>query len=254
MRDPRPGDSINALPAICKLAEKYERVNLIMANREIQALADFPPNVKDGMTDEPRGHRIAPVYLLGISEAIGFKIGKDMPHPTTAMIRWCGFECDEVVQPKIKTLSATDDDIPSYEVVFCPWSSDSQRGMRLQQALLTIQGLHGRSIVMFGRREDKFEDDLFDEFNDVDCWPIASPLFIVAVMRKAKVVVTMDSFAGRLAHAAGVRNHLLLLTEAMPYQWASHPDATIVPVKLNEAFDPEFVARAIEEGLQLTPA
>jgi hypothetical protein len=48
------------------------------------------------------------------------------------------------------------------------------------------------------------------------------------MMQEAKVVVTVDSGPSRLAHAAGIKNHLLLSAKVVPEQWATHPGATVI--------------------------
>jgi hypothetical protein len=49
------------------------------------------------------------------------------------------------------------------------------------------------------------------------------------LLRQAKVVVAVDSFGGRLAHAAGVKNHIVVNSGATPVQCQTYPGATVMP-------------------------
>ena len=237
VRDPRPGDSLMHLPAICGLAKEFERVNVIMVNKAIQELAAFPDNVFDGMRDEPRGHRIVPVFVMGVSEAIGFKVGPDMPHPTVALMRWAGLECDDI--PKQPRIGVADTATWAYDVVFAPWSSDSARRLTVDQACEVLRRLRPLKCAIIGAQGDSMiYSNLADIQYDMKFADVAH------LMLSAKVVATMDSFPGRLAHAAGVKNHIAIHTGAMPVHWATHPGATDVVVDLKD-FKPEAIVEAI---------
>lgn len=242
-RDPRPGDAIQTLPTICALAKQFDRVNVVMANREIQELAEFPPNVCDGLRDEPRGHRIQPTFVLGVSEAIGFEVGPNMLHPSVALMRFAGLECDDI--PKRPRIKVAPIEVAPYDVVIAPWASDTwRRSLKRDDVRRLILALGPGNFAVIGSETN---DRLEKGTNAAIAYGLDFDL-VAGVMATAKVVVTVASFPSRLAFAAGVKKHILLLTDAMPHQFESHPGATIVPIDLQD-FKVEPIVSAIKEAL-----
>ena len=249
-RDPQPGDALCHLPAICALADEHDTVYLAFANQQILSIADLPENVVDVLQAEPVWKRKSMLtQTLGVAASIDYCHRTDIMHPTQHLIEWCGLPVPaEVPQPKIRVA-----DVPqsgevshAFEVVLAPWTSAPERGMTHAQATELCAALKGLDVTLIGGESDPVI--------------VASPHrfyggtypFIVRTMRRARVVVTVDSFPNRLAHAAGIERHIILDSGATPWQWQSHPGAVRVQGKLVDGqatWNIDDIVNTIEGGL-----
>ena len=209
------------LPAICGLAEKYDRIFLGMNNRRIQEIADFPENVVDVLSKEPEfSLREMPVYVIGIAAAIEYTFFQSMLSTIRCVFRLVGLPIpDETPRPRIKEYSGPP--VPSYDVILAPFTSADERTLTVDQVKNLCNRIPG-SIGILGGDDNPEILSLksiyhrpFDE--------------AAQYLRQAKVVVAVDSFGGRLAHAAGVKNHIVVNSGATPVQCQTYPGATVMP-------------------------
>jgi hypothetical protein len=228
-RDPQPGDALMALPAICALAQRYDRLFLAMAHDQVRRLAAFPRNVSDMFFDEP-SFRIAtlPVYALGVAAAIPNGLpGCTTLHPTQYLFARAGLPTPTTVpQPQLAVSSGA---APTYDVLLAPWTTAPERTLTFVQAQALVHALRPLRVGVIGGASDPPLGDCYHEYGR----PYAD---VVRMMRAAGAVVTVDAFPNRLAHAAGIAKHVLLATPATPPHWQGHPGAMIVRVN-----QPHFV-------------
>jgi hypothetical protein len=247
------------LPAICGLAEKYDRVYLAMYNRQVFAIADLPPNVVDILQSEPRWvNEKKDVLWLGAGEACDYDPGKQ---PARSLI-WRFMERAGLVhsayldtlseeeliatlpQPKVKVSEA----YRPYDtdVILAPWTTASQRRMTWEQAWDLREALYvGRKYRLLVVGGEK----------DPQCWPDlygASFEHVGAMMLRTRCVVSVDSFPGRLAHAVGVKKHIVLDSTVTPWITQAHPGAIRVKGRLEgeqAMWDIPTIVKAIDEAL-----
>jgi len=217
--DPLGGDSLMSLPAICGLAEKYDHLYVEMANAGVWEIADFPPNVSWawGCGFQPNRH------FLGMAAAIGYGFTSDMLHPTQSLMRFVGLDVPpEPVRPRIKPYSGGGP-VPEFDVVIAPFTTAAERTLTVAQTwdLRTRLGDHTVAVLGGGTNPD---------VPFVQCYYNQPFAWGAELLRKAKVVVAIDSFPGRLAHAAGVKHHIVLDTGATPPQTQTYPGAIIMRV------------------------
>jgi hypothetical protein len=235
--DPLAGDSLCSLPAICALAERYDRVWVEMANRQVCAIADFPPNVNR----EPWGNDAhEPAYhFLGVAAAINYYFTPDMLHPVQSLMRFAGLEVPaEVPQPRIKRYFRT---VESFDVILAPFTSAKERTLDVQlvEALVKlIQDGNDKRVAILGGGTNPNLSLPVPHFYD---YPFD---YAAQLLRQAKVVVAVDSFPGRLAHAAGVKHHIVLDTGATPIQTQVYPGAIPMP-----AYNIPAIAKKVMELL-----
>jgi ADP-heptose:LPS heptosyltransferase len=220
------GDAVMSLPAICALAEKYDDVYLAMRNREVLAIADLPSNVIDILNSEPQWRNLTfDVLWLAAGAACNYDVGQA---PAMSLIHRFMLRADVptdlsvLPQPKVKI---PEDDGPAYEVILAPWTTARERTMTIEQATeLYVKLLHlaHHSVLVVGGKDDP-------ELTSAGSRMYGAPLARVgARMKKAKVVITVDSFPSRLAHAVGVKNHIILDSTVTPQTCQGYPGATFV--------------------------
>lgn len=222
-RDCQPGDALCSLPAICGLAEQNDKVYLAMTCEKVREIADFPGNVINVLDVEPEWRsRSAIVQMLGVGAAIGYRFHPNMMHPIHSLMAFAGLDVDPRVlpQPKIKL---DEESAVSYDILLAPWAKAKERTLNQQQSidLYCELRLAGYNVAFAGAAKDApgYGDGFYDR-------PFG---FVANLMRAAKVVVTADSFPGRLAHAAGIgERHIILDSGATPPQTQCHPGATMV--------------------------
>lgn len=242
LRDPNIGDALLNLPALHALAAELAPDRLIyaaFANREVAEIAEWPINVRNileiepafGLGDRgstgPKPYADAEIIVLGIAAAIGYQFGPTVMHPTQAIMAWAGLDIpDEVPQPKINVADA---DVPVYDYLIAPFSKSPERSLtRAELGALVASLPAGSRIGVLGGAEDPqvFEHHVaFPEYGK-------TLTTVVNMMRKCKgAVITTDSACNRLAHAAGIKNHLLIANSSVtPLQWQRHPDATVLDI------------------------
>ena len=244
-RDPQPGDAILSLPAICALAENYDSLWLAMANEEVRRIAAFPENVINVVTCEPQWQwREMGVQTLGVAASIGYAHSPSMMHPTQYLMAWASVSVpDNVPQPQ---LNVEDDDSEfECEILIAPWSPAEVRSLTVGETRTLYQTLAkaGRSVALLGGRSDYRIDGARSIYGD-------SYPNVVRKMRRAGCVVTVDSFPSRLAHAAGVKRHIILNSGATPKAWQGEPGASFVDGKPGQ-FDIATIIAQIDHVLSV---
>lgn len=220
-RDLESGDALMALPTICALAEKHDFIHLVMRNQEVFKIADFPENVYNGFDNVPCFvQETMPVLILGVFAAMGFQM-RWPDHLIRMLMRYAGLEApEELPRPKIKVPDVC---VPRYDVLLAPWTTGVERSVQGHQVLELIEKLHADNLTvgMVGGLKDPAP-------RNVPCHYGAPYGSVAAMMQHAGVVVTAESFPGRLAHAAGVREHILLSSPITPDIAQGHPGTTVV--------------------------
>ena len=246
------------LPAICGLAEKYDRVYLAMYNRQVFAIADLPPNVVDILQSEPRWvNEKKDVLWLAAGAACDYDPGKQ---PARSLI-WRFMERAGLVhsayldtlseeeliatlpQPKVKVSEA----YRPYDtdVILAPWTTASQRTMTQEQArdLRDALYLKYHLLVVGGENDPRCGPDLYG----------AAFEHVGGMMLRTRCVVSVDSFPGRLAHAVGVKKHIVLDSTVTPWITQAHPGAIRVKGRLEgeqAMWDIDEIVAAVDEALE----
>jgi len=228
------GDSLMVLPAICGLAEKHDTVWLAMRNRQILEIADLPPNVIDILNSEPQWAESTQNALwLAAGAACDYDPGKkpEMSLIHRFMLR-AGLEPDLSVlpQPKIKAPPPEEYAKPNFDILVAPWTTARERTMTQDQMEALAYGLEelGRLLVVGGPCDPMAYGPCEIKYG-VPFGQVAS------LMQRAKCVVTVDSFGGRLAHAAGVGSrHIILDSGATPWITQAHPGAIQVKGRMEK--------------------
>jgi hypothetical protein len=230
-RDEQPGDALCALPTICGLAERHDTIFLAMTCEKVRAIADFPPNVLDVLREEPHWrNKSMPMQMLGVGAAIGYKFWPTMMHPIHSLMAFAGLDVEPATlpQPRIK---ASKEHAPHYDVLLAPFARAKERSLNGHQTRRLTHALHecGLTIAIMGGENEQSTMVDFPKSTDYEFgyWGVDFP-YAAALMLHAGVVVTADSFPGRLAHAAGVKNHIILDSGATPFQTQTHPGAVMV--------------------------
>lgn len=238
-------------PAIEGLAEKHKnnKVFLAMENREIQAILDLPDNVVDVLVEEPQFQkRTLPVITLGVAAAIGYSFKPDMMNTINCVMAWAGLPVDppNVPRPKIKIPEL---DVMKYDVVLAPWTTANERRMTEEQVIQLWARLHKHNVAVVGGPNDP----TVTGFNGQRYYGRSFGL-VARLMQQARVVVTVDSFGGRIAHAAGVENHIVLDSGATPIQTQVYPGVKAIITGKRPRYDLcqwdlEEIVSAIEKCL-----
>ena len=197
-----------------------------MANEEVRQIAAFPENVINVVTCEPQWQfREMGVQTLGVAASIDYNHTRDMKHPTQYLMAWAGLGFPDTVPQPMLNVEDDDSDFEC-EVLIAPWSPAEVRSLTVGEARSLYQtlSLAGRSVALVGGRSDY----RFDGARMIYGEPYAN---VVRKMRRAGCVVTVDSFPSRLAHAAGIKRHLILDSGATPKAWQGEPGAVFVEGK-----------------------
>ncbi|MDE2101758.1 MAG: hypothetical protein KGL39_31215 [Patescibacteria group bacterium] len=212
---PNIGDSIVALPTI----DALRPLKLRMANREVAEL--LPTKWQRRLVDELPADE--PSIKLDIWLAV-MKYGRDY-HPTQILMSYAGLLTPiHIPRPRVVFDEyAALDVVPEEDLILlAPWSKDPRRAMTFDEAQALADALkaHG-NVVILGAQNDP-------RLTGVQ-WYYGSPLgHVLALMKRAKMVITTDSACNRLAHAADIDRHILLTTEETPIVWQAHPKAYVL--------------------------
>jgi ADP-heptose:LPS heptosyltransferase len=245
MRDEQVGDALMSLPALHALAWELAKDRLIYAAftcREVAEIAEWPINVRDILRFEPQFGLGSPggpapyadcdVIVLGIAAAIAYQFHDTMLHPTQCLMAWAGLDVpDHVPQPK---LNVPDMDVPAYDFIVAPWSRARDRSLETAEAVELVDTLaqlcDEPRIAILGGVTDPFWPVVPWHPGGVVAYEYGKPWpYVVNLMRRCKkAVITTDSAPSRLAHAAGITNHVLLAASVTPPQWQSHPGVHMV--------------------------
>jgi len=192
-----------------------------MNNRQIQEIADFPENVVNVLTSEPEfSKRKMSTYVVGIAAAIDYHFEANMPSTIRCVFRYLGLPIPiETPRPRIKEYNGHS--LESYDIILAPFTSVGERTLTLEQTYTLRDRLKEYSIAIVG-------GDKNPEVLGTKCIYHRPFAEAAQYMRQAKVVVAVDSFPGRLAHAAGVKNHIILDSGVTPPQCQTYPGATIM--------------------------
>ena len=201
--DGHHGDAIMVLPAICGLAERHDTVYLAMYNRQVLKIADLPENVVDALQSEPRFvQQPMEVLWLAAGAACDYSPGQE---PAMSLIHRfmprAGLPVDLNVlpQPRINVpdVAEHDEATHGYDVLLAPWTTAAERTMTPKQVRQLCHALAPLEVALVGGKDDPriaYYDHLYGE----------DFAFVARTMRRAKCVVTVDAFPGRLAHASGI--------------------------------------------------
>lgn len=260
LRDPQIGDALMSLPALHYLAWELARERVIyvaFANQEVARIAEMPVNVRDLMANfeppfglstpgGPTPYADAEVIVLGVAAAIGYEFGEKVLHPTQAVMAWAGLDISaDVPQPKI---NVPDIDVPECDFLIAPWSKDRSRSLTPDEVNGLIDTLLARDgaarIAVLGG----IVDPVVTSSTYRGMCVYGKPLdYVVNLMRRCKrAVITVDSAMNRLAHAAGISNHVLLGANVTPPQWQTHPGCHLYYGPPHE-WRTEEILRLVEE-------
>lgn len=245
-RDELAGDALMAQPAIEGLAQKYDVVFLAFRNEKVLEILDLPANVASLYGNEPFFNNLhLPVQMLGVFASIGFEYKFPLnAHPTETLMIFAGCgRPDTIPQPKIKI---TPVDVPRYDVVLAPWSRGEVKSMQGIQALNLIREMQNKwSVALIGG-----PDDLAPASMKAHTFYGKDYNWVANLMIKAKCVVSVDSFPSRLAHAAGVKRHVILNSKVVPWIWQSHPGAVEVQSTTPPSRYPEWDLQEITTAIE----
>ena len=233
--DPLPGDAMSALPVICELAAEYDNVWLEFQNGGVLDIALFPSNVRlcaEGVP--PPGTRN---IFLGVSAAYRFGFTPQMLHPTQELMKLAGLTPpDEPLRPRIKPWEGLEV-LPVIDVLIAPFTTAPERTLTTEQTIQLGTRLAKHRVALLGGGSNPKPLGMMAYYN----YPFA---YGAELLRKCKVFVGVDSFPGRLAHAAGVKEHIVLDSGATPIQTQIYPGCRVFPRDMIDA-----VADKIEELL-----
>lgn len=206
------GDSLMCAPALCKLAEKYDTVFYAWRNRDIQAIMDIPGNCIDVMDHEPLFNSMdMPVQMLGVGAALNYDPCGSPIHAIKAVYNYAGLGIPEQV-PEIKIKTETFNTIFSTDIALGLWTTAKERTMTWSQAfkLTNILDTFDYSTVNIGESNNPRLESSFNLLGG--SFAMAADAF-----RKAKIAITVDTFQLHLAHAAGVKHHIILDSTVTPW-------------------------------------
>jgi hypothetical protein len=217
------------LPAINAYHAHTGYCGWIIADKRIdQLIPDY--SWREPLTSIPiaQAHR---VVSLNVWDAVE-KFGKDL-HPTRMFFKYLGLDDPgDGVRPEI----AVDENAPVYDYVIAPFANDPARAMpfsALNDILVSLKKEKSRISFVCGGSADeynRFQYKVHGALGNMIDFFGGSPLpYVAGLMRSArKAVITVDSMANRLAHAAGIKNHILLCSDVVPEVWATHPSARVL--------------------------
>lgn len=242
------GDQITMLPALRAYQRTRGRDAYVLCDPRIKALLPKYDWLLDERSDPPSGGH--EVVSLNVWDAVS-KLGKNL-HPTRMFFRYLGLnDPGETVQPEI----VVDESAPSYDYVIAPHANDLARAMPwnlLRNMLYSMSDAYGPfktgawdgCSCVIGSSMDFMQivtgSDIEKENQHQQTWHYYMPHngrrkidlslpYVAGLMRNArKAVITVDSMPNRLAHAAGVKNHVLLCSDVVPEAWATHPGARVL--------------------------
>jgi len=196
---------------------------------------------------------MAPLIHFGINTIL-FDDKRRM-HPINHFLELCGMAQDETPQPEYSPVYmwqphqgefAPERPIPSYDFIIAPFSNatrmDEPRMLEFSHypylfaqlgRMYTGPAARCRIAVIGGHdspmpwgnplRESKHwafdHSEVYYEYGR----PLSEVLGMMRACRGA--IITVDSGANRLAHLAGVDNHIILSPDFYPAEWVGHPGA-----------------------------
>lgn len=243
-RDPNIGDTICALPLIETLwnfdeksSEGDPRWHFIFENREVPKL--FPAHLQPyiGLDSIPDGVNAS--ITIGAWKAVqAFGWGD---HPIRQLARLCfkligelngtGYQeplaVESVPRPELTISDEAKAAAPYFDILLAPWSKDNWRALEVNEVAALLPKLEQRgTVAVLGGPDDPLAGATW-----APELQYGRPLDVVlAMMQKAKCVITTDSACNRLAHAAGISTHVLLASTngPTPDAWMGHPGVHFV--------------------------
>jgi ADP-heptose:LPS heptosyltransferase len=113
--------------------------------------------------------------------------------------------------------------VESFDVILAPFTSAPERTLDVEQVEQLVKLLIPHRVAILGGGTNPNVSLTVPHFYD---YPFD---YAAQLLRQAKVVVAVDSFPGRLAHAAGVKHHIVLDTGATPITTQVYPGAIPMP-------------------------
>jgi ADP-heptose:LPS heptosyltransferase len=232
-RDERIGDALLCQPVIAELAKQFEDVSdvyLAMTNRDVMRICAWPENVKDITSMEPPfTWAQADVVVLGVYAAIGGAFKTTVMHPIQALFALAGLDVPPLPpQPELKPINIQAE---AFDYLIAPWSKDAVRGLSADALKDLVRHLNPEEnkIGILGGSTDEILPDIQAR------WIYGESLErVIAEMRACrKAVITTDSAANRLAHAACIPNQVILAGDngQTPIQWIVNQRCTAVWAK-----------------------
>jgi len=226
------GDGLMAMVAIQEIARQRPFIYLYFGNSELQ-LPMRPLNAQ--FMDRVPDHGFINLINLNVHKLIQ-KYGRHK-HLILQYLEQAGFECDHLPTPHYIPVGAYLDDgtnrnelelVPEYDFIIAPFSNDFRRTwplenyVKLIEALLFTYGASSKIAIIGGKNDPKpllVSRQVKHEYG----WSIA---WVYTLMKRArKAIITVDSGPSRLAHVAGVKNHVLLAPDWYVLDWQTHPGA-----------------------------
>ncbi len=218
------GDSICAMSAIQQLVDERPNVYVCPANLSVFAFMRTPLMLNyQVLTD----HTMMHVVHLSITRSLSQR-GR-YAHPIQQYLAQAGTFIDYVPQPMINIHPHFS--VREFDFIVAPWSADEFRMMPVDIWTGLFNVLQDRfplcSIAVIGRDGDPRPwHDHIGGIRYLYGLPLAN---VASFMRRARrAVITIDSGPNRLAHAANIRNHIILAPDVYPSNWVGHPGAILI--------------------------
>lgn len=244
------GDQITMLPALKTYHDDLGiwKPTVYMCARELEDLIPaYSWRVSPSSIDADGVRHVVVPDIWKMMERYA-NVGKTV-HPARLFFAYLGMGMpDEVPRPEV----STDFDATwQYEYVIAPFANDPARAMpeeMLRDLVCSLSGagFEGTVAVVGGAHDDfgAIPRVLLHE-HTVVTYRGRSLSYIAGLMRRAKYgVVTVDSMANRLAHAADVEKHVLCCADVVPREWVEYPGVRMVYGKREE-----WTVRAVLDAL-----
>src|SRR6185437_2551320 len=267
------GDTLVSFPGTLGLAKKRQAegkdVAIAWTNADV---AELFPHRKYGF-HRLTGKRPACVEKISIHDMVhrrnGVPFGAKRGHPTSQFLAWVGFPelSGEIHRPEIDDELPAHVDVPYADLLIAPyvlaeiprfWALSNWQtvvdavdakvsiacvGSARMPDLEGLKKINPHTQAHFAQNHAKMQPSLahpnLKHYLDL-------PLRVVAnMMRRAKLVVTVDSGPARLAHAVGC-HHLLLCNNDVARDWGAYPEAHTIFTNL-ATLSPHLVIAKVAE-------
>lgn len=226
IKDITIGDPIATIPVVNKLAESNGAVYVRYANQAIWDLGIFRPNVYP-LESLPGGKRPLNVISLSAHEA---QLRGKMYHPIEHYARLAKIT-ESVEIPTTPFIHiAEPGGFQPFDFLIAPWSAEPLRMVAAGHYTTFLYGIRnqfkGARIGILGSVDDPQNEYCFGK--DVTyLYGLQLPLVARLMVDTKVAVVTMDSSMNRLAHAAAIKNHVLVCANEVPLAWGTWPGAHV---------------------------
>lgn len=264
INDQPMGDALCAMAAVQVIA-KFAAIEkrafyLATKNKEVELLLR-PPNALT-LRELPSRSRME-ILRMDMGYILG-SVGR-IAHPIFAYMDQVEWPHDDVFpevyfnMPKAwdaATNTMVENDLPEIDILIHPYCEGNPdlRLMPLEkwqvvfdrilhvhpEANIGILGHYAQSMPWPSRQHNRLALKYIYSYLLMD---------VIRLLRSAACVVTTDSGMNRLAHLAGVENHIILQPRAYPEFWVTHPGAVCIP-GAPMTWNPNQIADAILQSVQ----